>query len=173
MFIKTKTMANEIREVLEEKGLKVGVGWSEDNIFIEVYEDDYDYSELILKYLEGEKVEEYVATILSILNDKANRSKYVKVHKASPVKRFLIDLIKHYKCDDFLYIHRNDLHGEFENNYIPIDDIVDFNYSPFGDVLRLQEDQGGDEYFYTIDFEHKTIETRVELLEDMDFSEAN
>ncbi|WIV10525.1 hypothetical protein [Proteiniborus sp. MB09-C3] len=171
--MRTEKMANQIKEVLEQKGLRVSVSWSTDNMYIDVYQDDYDYSQVILKYLEEEKVEEYVITILSILNDKVNRSKYVKEFKASPVKRFLIDLIKHYDCEEFLFIHVNDLHCDVENGYIPIDDIVDFNYSPFGDVLKLQEDQGGDEYFYTIDFEHRTIETRVELLEDMDFSETN
>ncbi|WP_313757161.1 hypothetical protein [Tissierella sp.] len=168
--MKTEKMSNEIREVLEARGYKVEIAYSTDNMFISIYQDDYDYSEVSLKVVEGATAEEYVNTVLSIIRDEENKEKYVREYKASPTKRFLIDLIKHYNCEDFIFVHSDSLHCDVENGYIQIDDIVDFNYSPFSDVLKLQEDQGGDEYFYTIDFEHKTIETRVELLEDMDFS---
>ena len=170
--MKTKTMANEIREVLEARGYKVEIAYSTENVFVSVYEDDYDYSEVSLKVVEGATAEEYANPVLSLIRDKENKDKYVREYKASPVKRFLIDLIKHYNCEDFIFIVGNDLHCNVENGYISIDDIVDFNYTPFGDVLRLQEDQAGDEYFYTIDFEHRTIETRVELLEDVDLEES-
>lgn len=172
--MKTKTMANEIKEVLEARGFKTEVAYSTDNMYVDIYKDDYDYSEVILKHLENTKAEEYASTVLSIINDSNNRDKYVREFKASPTKRFLIDLIKHYDCEDFIFVHGENLHSHLiENGYMPIDDIVEFQYMPFGDLLKLQEDQAGDEYFYTIDFEHKTIETKVELLEDMDFSTEN
>lgn len=171
--MKIEKMANEIREVLEARGYKVEVGYSTDNMSVSVYKDDYDYSKVNLKLVDEATAEEYANTVLSIIRDKEDKDKYVREYKASPVKRFLIDLIKKYDCEDFVFIVGNDLHCDVENGYIPIDDIVVFTFMPFGDVLVLQEDQGGDEYFYTIDFEHRTIETRVELLEDMDFSEEN
>lgn len=168
--MKIEKMVNEIREVLEGRGYKVEVGYSTDNMSVSVYKDDYDYSKVNLKLVDGATAEEYANTLLSIIRDENNKGKYVREYKASPVKRFLIDLIRHYDCEDFMFIVGNDLHCDVENGYIPIDDIVDFQYMPFGDLLKLQEDQAGDEYFYTIDFEHRTIETKVELLEDMDFS---
>lgn len=166
--MKTKQIANEIIKVLEKREIKFEVSYTDENIFVSIYKDDYDYSKVTLKLVEGASAEEYVSTVLGIIKDKDYKDKYVNEFKASPTKRFLIDLIKHYDCEEFLYLIGEDLWGDFENGHLPIDDIVDFSYTPCGDVLKLQEDQGGDEYFYTIDFINKTIETRVELLEDIE-----
>ncbi len=39
----------------------------------------------------------------------------------------------------------------FENGYVGIEDIVNYQYSPIEDKLTLQEDQSGDQYYYTIE----------------------
>lgn len=166
--MKTKQVAKEMERVLNERNIKFELGYCTDNIYVSIYKDDYDYSKVALKLVEGATAEEYVSTVLGIIKDKNHKDKYVNEFKASPTKRFLIDLIKHYDCEEFLYLIGEDLWGDFENDYIPLEDIVNINFSPYEKILTLQEDQGGDEYFYTIDFKNKTITTKVELLDDIE-----
>lgn len=166
--MKTKTMANEIKKVMDEMKLKSGISYTTDTITVDLYKDDYDYSQVNLKLIENITAEEYVATVLHAIKEK---NENVREYEAPTVERFIVDLIKKYKAEDFIHVIEGNLHGDFENDYISIDDIVIFKFSPYGDVLELQEDQAGDQYYYTIDLKNKTLETRVELLEDMEFDE--
>lgn len=167
--LKINEMAEELRKKFEEFKLKAELSYTTDTIMVNWYVNDYDYNKMSFRYdKEDYTVDDYFALIVSTFNDhlQDKEKSYIREYKARPEKRFLVDLIKYYNCEDFLFVHSDDLHSdEFENNYVPIDDIVNFQYSPIGDKLILQEDQCGDEYYYTIDFKNKTIDTRVEELE--------
>lgn len=169
--LKINEMAEELRKKFEEFKLKAEISYTTDTIIVHWYVNDYDYRRMSFKYEPTEEenytVDDYFALIINTFNDhlKGKEKGYVREFKARPEKRFLIDLINHYNCD-FMFIVGDDLHSdEFENGYVGIEDIVNYQYSPIGDELTIQEDQCGDEYYYTIDFKNKTIDTRVELLE--------
>lgn len=161
-------MVLKLKEKFDEAKLKISVSNTTETIIVSWYINDYDYNTMRFNYdsKEDYTVDDYFSLIINTFADhnKDNEKNYVVEYKAPTVERFIIDLINKYDTEDFINVINGEIFGDFENQSVPIDNIVEFTWT-YGDVLKLTECDAGDMYYHTLDFEKKSIETKVELLE--------
>lgn len=124
-----KELGNELYKLLEEKYYKVEIAFvninyeTEDRgLVIYIYENDYDYRKISLKFIVDAEIRDYFYTVLNCVN------KY-KLHTATAEEVYLHRLIKQYKLVDY-YIIDGTLMNEGE-------EIADLNT-----IISISKDEG-------------------------------
>lgn len=171
-----KEMAGQIENKLKEiLRLRTNVSYTSNSFIIDLYSSDYDYYRVNLKYTEELTPDNYVY-IATEAFEKALLGKdekgYVSFYKASTIEKFIQELIKEYGAEDFIHIQDGLLFGDFENQFIPVKDILDIHYNEENEMLAIVEYDCDDRYRYEIDFNRRAIDqvdvaTRLSVIKEI------
>lgn len=153
---KQRERGKELKKRLEKAYDKVQIGYinlgysnSCREICVDIYENgnEYDYKSVTIKFNPYSSVEEDIAVIKYGLENE----KYYKIHRASPVEKMIIGLIKEYKCCE-LWINDGELNYNSGECVVGLDYVDSFSFNREEGIVELVEESG-----------EKTI---VDLIED-------